>query len=214
MGRNELGEYEDFLFYRGVGNFAQPVTTTVDSEENLSIHNTGSEHVPFAFVFERDKGVTRYTILKDGVEAGETVVVAEDELTVASSNWKEEVYVPMRDGLVRAGLYPEEADGMVRTWWKSYFETQGLRVFWVVPQGFTNEVLPMEVSPAPKESVRIIVGRSEVLRPRFEKELVAKITSEKEEDEGWKNLYLSDRFGIAYEQRVKALTMLPKTVKR
>lgn len=212
--RNELGEHEDYLFYRGVGNFAQPVTTTVDSEENLGIHNTGSEKVPFAFVFERDKGVTRYAVLKDGVKAGESVVVKESEMTAATKNWKEEVYVPMRDGLVRAGLYPEEADGMVRTWWKSYLETQGLRVFWVEPQGFTNEVLPMEISPAPKESVRIIVGRSEVLRPRFEQELVAKITSEKEEDEGWENRYLNDRFGIAYQQRVKALTMLPKTVKR
>ncbi len=103
---------------------------------------------------------------------------------------------------------------MVRTWWKSYFETAGLRGFWVVPEGFTNQVLPMEVTPAPKESVRVIVGRSEVLRPRFEKDLVRIYASEKPEDVGMKVYYQKDRFGLAYQKRVEVLTMLPKTVAR
>ncbi|MDA0765419.1 MAG: hypothetical protein O3A92_01160 [Verrucomicrobia bacterium] len=65
--RNAQGEHEDYLFYRGVGNFAQPVRTTVDAEERLSIHNESSERVPFAFVFERANGVTRFAVLKEGV---------------------------------------------------------------------------------------------------------------------------------------------------
>lgn len=212
--RNELGEHEDFLFYRGVGNFGQPLKVTVDQAERLMIRNDHSGQVPFALVFENRNGVIRYKVLEQGVAGGAAVSVPEADLKVASENWKEEVYVPMREGLIRAGLYREEAEGMVRTWWQSYFETQGLRVFWVVPEGFTNEVLPLEAEPAPREVVRVIVGRSEVLRPRFEKELVEKLTSGKEEDEGLKAHFLRDRFGLAYEERVKALTAIPPTARR
>ena len=206
--RNALGEHEDYLFYRGVGNFSQPVITTVDSENRLIIRNKSEGKVPFGFVFENQLGSVRYKILGEGVDADGILMLEEKAMVSAQSDWKEEVYVAMRDGLVRAGLYPEEADGMVRTWWKSYFETDGLRVFWIVPEAETNRILPMKVSPEPKEIVRVIVGRTEVLRPSFERELVQKLTSDRKEDAGWKTQYLSDRFGLAYQKRVEDLQKL------
>lgn len=212
--RNELGEYENYLFYRGVGNFGLPVKTMVDEQERLLIRNEASERVPFAFVFEQASGVVRYSVLENGIAAGETVTIAEEELVTVKGDWTEVVYLLMRDGLVRAGLYPEEADGMVRTWWESYFETPGLRVFWVVPEGVTNGVLPMDVTPAPRESVRVLVGRSEVLRRRFEQQLVKVLTGKEPEGQAMRDYYRNDRFGLAYQRRVEALTKLPETAGR
>ena len=207
--RNGLGEYEEYLFYRGVGNFELPMHFSVDDEEGLRVRNDSSHAVPFAFVFENRNGKIRYAVLKDGVAGKSEVAVPEEELTEVSNDrttpWKEEVYLPLRDGLVATGLYPEEADGMVQTWWKSYFRTEGLRVFWVVPREFTDQILPMQVKPAPRETVRVLVGRSEVLRPRFEKELLAAFTGKTDEDKKRREAFFRDRFGLSYRDRVTAL---------
>ena len=96
---------------------------------------------------------------------------------------------------------------MVQTWWDSYFGKPGLRVFWVVPQGETERILPLEITPKPKEMVRVLVGRSEVLRPGFEKQLVKEYQAEKKT--AW-NARWNSGFGAAYLQRGEEL--LPTTV--
>jgi hypothetical protein len=95
---------------------------------------------------------------------------------------------------------------MVETWWDSYFAADGLRVFWVVPAAKTEAILPLEVSPAPQKSVRVIVGRSEVLRPAREREWLALSTSEDESKRArWESLRIHDRFGGAYQRRIGTL---------
>ena len=66
--------------------------------------------------------------------------------------------------LVRAGLYPKEAAAMVKTWRASYFTEAGTRVLYLLPQAFTDAVLPLRVQPAPEEVVRVLVGRVELER--------------------------------------------------
>ena len=87
------------------------------------------------------------------------------------TDWKKALYADGQKMLMDAGLYRKEADAMMQTWWASYFETPGLRVFWIVPRATVDEILPLKVSPTPKDTVRVIVGRSEILRPSFEKRL-------------------------------------------
>lgn len=77
--------------------------------------------------------------------------------------------------LVEAGLYPDEARAMVDTWSKSYFRTPGLRVLYVVPRAWTDQLLALELAPAPSELVRVLVGRTEVLTTSEEEYLVARI---------------------------------------
>ena len=54
--------------------------------------------------------------------------------------------------LVEAGLFPKEARAMVNTWKASYFRTEGVRALFVAPQAWTDEFIPMTVSPGPKRS--------------------------------------------------------------
>ena len=49
--------------------------------------------------------------------------------------------------LVERGLYADEAEAMARTWERSYFRTDGLRVLYVVPDGMTRAILPLRWSP-------------------------------------------------------------------
>jgi hypothetical protein len=60
-------------------------------------------------------------------------------------------------------------------------------------------VLPLTVDPSPSRQTRVLVGRSELLTPTFEKELLEQFAK------GEQNQFLNDRFSGAYQARVNAL---------
>ena len=199
-------EYEDYLFYRGVGNFDLPVTFTVDENETLKIANTSSEKVPFLFVQEvtPDQKV-RYFSMSEGLTAGSQSEIREEDF-VETERWQKAVYQEMANGLSETGLNEKEVNSMLQTWWHSYFEKPGLRVFWIVPNDETERILPLQVSPAPEKQVRVLVGRSEVLRPRFEQNLITLSQQKTPEDKGKWAMTQYDRYGLAYAERVQNLT--------
>ncbi len=71
--------------------------------------------------------------------------------------------------LTAAGLYTKEARAMVNTWTSSYFQSEGIRALFVLPQSWTDAFIPMTVVPRPKEIVRVMVGRLELLTTERER---------------------------------------------
>lgn len=216
--RTAKGETEGFLFYRGIGNFDPGLRTTVSGDETLHLENRSGGAIPFAFVFERDGLTTRWSRVKGGLANGAKAEVpkaamAATELTpemieagIREQPFPEPVYREMVEGLTATGLLKSEATAMVETWWESYFETEGLRVFWVLPESRTVAILPLEVSPAPKKQVRVLVGRSEVIRPGKERDWLALSRSKDSRHLAtWDHTVKNDRFGKAYQHRVEAL---------
>jgi|GEM_PF-1204352 len=193
-------EYEDYLFYRGLGNFNLPAVFSVDDAETLQISNNGAHAIPFALAYEKTGETIRYKVFSNGVAGGSVATVADDAWTIPASHPQVEIFQAMRAGLTAQGLTHDEAEGMVKTWWKSYFDKDGLRVFWVVPQPDLETVLPIELTPAPEKIVRVMVGRADVLRPRFEKQLMENFGSQ-----AYQATYFSDRFRPAYRERLKTL---------
>jgi hypothetical protein len=201
------GETEGFLFYRGIGAFDPSLTTTVGTDDTLHLLNRTGGNIPFAMVFEKSAGQTRWKVLPDGLPADGRLAIPTSGFTETAASFAEPVYREMIAGLTTTGLLKSEATAMVETWWNSYFAADGLRVFWVVPAAKTDAILPLEVSPAPDKIVRVIVGRSEVLRPAREKEWLALSTSAEESERSrWDWLRFNDRFGGAYEKRIAALS--------
>lgn len=70
--------------------------------------------------------------------------------------------------LVRQGLYLDEAHAMVETWRGSWFE-EGSRLIYVVPAEFVNRILPLTIHPTPAQTVRVFVGRLELVTPATER---------------------------------------------
>jgi hypothetical protein len=200
--RTKDGAAEKFLFYRGLGNFSLPVKFTMPSDDTLHIENDSVAPIPAMLVFNHpgygDAAVS--FVLLDPLNVGEsrTVKLA---APVVSTNWEHDVYAAMRGALVQAGLFPKEADAMLQTWWLSYFEQPGLRVFWIVPKSFTQMALPLTVEPTPGKQTRVLVGRSELLTPAFEQHLAEDFDKEKNAE----NPLRYDRFFQAYEARFNAL---------
>jgi hypothetical protein len=68
----------------------------------------------------------------------------------------------MKDALIAQGLYADEAAAMLETWKLSYFQSEGLRAFFLLPQAWTDKRLPLSIS-TPTETTRVMVGRIELV---------------------------------------------------
>jgi hypothetical protein len=204
--RTANGETEGYLFYRGIGHFDPGLKSTVDSSETLHLENHSGGHIPYLVVFEIVEGKLRWTERRGGLDDMARLDISEDELKPEPDGFSETLYRAVATGLANNGLSDTEARAMVETWWHSYFMTPGLRVFWVLPRNKTDQLLPLEVSPAPSELVRVLVGRSEVLRPRQEQQWQKLAVMTGDQANKWNYLVNADRFGLAIKERITAMS--------
>jgi len=199
--RGPKGEVEGFIFYRGVGNLSLPFRVSCDAAGRVRLENTGHDRIPFVFIYDRrppwDHG-DAMVWWHGALAAGEV----HQELTLQSFRGGPSAKVRgeiFPKALIAAGLSRDEAAAMLATWRESYFERPGLRVFWIVPRAFTDAVLPIKIAPAPAKLERVLVGRSEVLTPQFEAELVRGFAAD-----GGKR-WEGDRYFRAFQARVENL---------
>lgn len=196
---------EKFIFYRGLARFDQPFKVTSQSSSQLTLQNTGNDEIGFAMVYEYTKDKKAKVWWTGKLDGKEQKVVHKKELDVNKS-----IHGEFLSGLIKAGLYKKEAQSMLETWRHSYFEKEGLRVFWIVPRKFTDEILPISFKPAPKKLERVLVGRSEVLTHKNEVKLVKDFVHNTEKNPYWMqgNGFLNrtpDRFFKAWQSRVQKL---------
>lgn len=204
--RTANGQIEGYLFYRGLGHFDPGLKTTVDASEVLHVQNRTGGAIPYLIVFERlPDGGLRWSERREALAAEGSLDLPEGSFKTEATGFSRSVYKAVQSGLAGCGLTEAEAHAMVQTWWRSYFESPGLRVFWVLPREKTDQLLPLDVSPAPNQLVRVLVGRSEVLRPRNEKEWqqLAHLTGN--DACLWNSVVHGDRFGLAIKERIQAL---------
>lgn len=203
--RTPEGELENYLFYRGIGNFTPGLVTRVSPDETLQLQNQSGGDIPYALAYESTQGKIRWLELPRGIAGGAGVSITDTQWTDAPAGFPTPIYQSLKSGLAGSGLTPAEADAMIQTWWSSYFERDGLRVFWIVPRTVTDRILPLSVDPAPETIVRTLVGRSEVLRPRQERQWLADSKQSGNAAAPWQSLVNTDRFGLAVQERVRAL---------
>jgi hypothetical protein len=186
---------EGFLFYRGIGSFELPVQIVSDDAGRITVKNCGKETIPYLLAYERTVGGDVRSCAVNHLYPGERRVLP------PRKNLKNR----FNAALTEAGLTGDEAAAMLATWQESYFDAPGLRVFWIVPRAFTDRILPLSITPKPDKLERVLVGRSEVLTPEFERELVEGFR--KDGGARWAN----DRYFLAYRERVRQLgVVLPK----
>ena len=160
---NVIEEYEKFLFYRGVGTFAMPLSVQV-GQDKVAVRRTATPGIGEVIFFENRNG--RTSCLRNGLQSSSATV---GRLLPDCS--VESVKHDLETLLAGHGLYPKEAEAMVKTWEDSWFE-EGFRVFYVLPRQQTDAILPLEITPRPNKLVRVLVGRMEVMTPESEQEIL------------------------------------------
>jgi hypothetical protein len=156
-------QQEKFLFYRGVSTFSVPLSATLDAQGELQVKNHGEQEIPATILFERRGEKVGYRI---GGALQEEALLNAPVLTSTIDDLGRD----LEGVLVAQGLYHDEAHAMVETWRNSWFE-EGSRLLYIVPPALVNEVLPLSIIPAPAETVRVFVGRLELVTPVTEKEV-------------------------------------------
>lgn len=175
FAHEESPQRDRLLFYRGAGNFAAPLHLAMPSDQAVQVRNSGAEAVgPLFLVNVRG---TRLDWLGLGVlGASESrvapVPIPADGDPAGTPDGAASLAEAMRDALVEAGLFGEEADAMLATWKDSWFAEEGLRVLYLLPSTWTDRTLPLSVQPRPRDLRRIMVGRADVLTPDLERQVM------------------------------------------
>lgn len=154
-------QQEKFLFYRGVSTFSVPLAATLSTEGKVRVKNRGDQEIPATILFERHSDKVGYRI---GGPLQDDAILEPPELTATI----EDLGRDLEGILVAQGLYQDEAHAMVETWRNSWFD-EGSRLLYIVPAPFVNEVLPLSITPAPSQTVRVFVGRLELITPATQK---------------------------------------------
>lgn len=181
--KTTTGESERFLFYRGLGA-GEPPLKVVQEKDHLVIHPTIPPeikidfHVPQLWLVDIQKeGVAFRAANAFDIPAGDTNASKTIPSTFSESDYSPANALKLRRALLAAllkeGLFEDEATALLETWKISYFQSAGLRLFFIVPQAWTDHVLPLEI-PQTEKIVRVMVGRIELVSPR-QRQLLANI---------------------------------------
>ncbi|MFO0956323.1 MAG: tetratricopeptide repeat protein [Isosphaeraceae bacterium] len=186
-------EDERFLFYRGLGHAPLPVRFEATDGGTLSVAKEepqGAGHL-FVIQVQGNHGAFAYY---PSINPGQSISRAIPSICKAwpMDEFIDRIAEEVRASLVSAGLYDKEARAMVNTWKTSYFRTEGTRALFVMPQEWTDRYIPMTITPKPREVVRVMVGRIELLSPEREaiaersiRDLASPDSKERELAFGW-----------------------------
>lgn len=148
---------EKFLFYRGVASFSVPVSASLAHDGKILAQNLGAQEIPAMLLFERRGDKLGFRIAEG---AATKPSLDPPELNATMDSLKQAV----EDMLIAQGLYQDEAQAMFETWRDSWFE-EGSRLLYIVPRQFVDGVLPLTITPTPGQTVRVFVGRLELVTP-------------------------------------------------
>jgi hypothetical protein len=140
LSTNNTSDLEKFIFYRGAGSFATPLHVRVDSNNRVTVENTGSNSLAHLFLVSIHNGHGSFSAL-DELPASKSVpwmqltACPTGDLTQYSfPQFQSEIAAQMKATLISQGLFPDEAKAMVDTWKDSWFTEEGVRVLYILPR--------------------------------------------------------------------------------
>lgn len=168
---------ERYLFYRGVGVLDGPIIASRHGDELRIFSRAGYS---FATPEQlRIDDIWYFDVRQDGSAAFRKLDSAginkvQEPLATTPADFVESEYqsdamlkmrAQMKESLIKAGLFSDEADAMLNTWEVAYFKSVGTRVFYIVPRAWTDNFLPIKLS-VPAKIERVMIGRVDLVTPQ------------------------------------------------
>jgi hypothetical protein len=170
-------QHEKFLFYRGVGSFPVQLAAQVSDDGKVVVENRGARAVPTMILFENRGGRMGYRMAGAIQPSRKSQLVATTLDSFPHDSSFPQLRPELENALVAQGLFPKEAHAMVETWKDSWFE-EGSRLIYILPSSSVDSMLPLQVEPAPTRTVRVFVGRIELLTGETQRTVEAAILRE------------------------------------
>src|SRR5262249_24801197 len=136
------------------------------NDGQFQLRNSGSQAIRGLFLVTVAGDELRFTQYGQ-IRPGEKLTLAQSSRLSSADELAQEV----SKALVAEKLYEKEALAMVKTWRSSWFGEQGTRLFYLLPQATTDQLLPLAITPQPDQTVRVMVGRLEIMTPEEEKRI-------------------------------------------
>jgi len=164
------GESERFLFYRGLGEFDLPVKAQAGDAAMVKLTNGYTEPVGSVFLLNVDQEHGAFAEHSEGIASRGILDAAVPGLNGAPNidEYAAQLSDAVTDALSATGLYHDEAIAMVNTWRRQWFRTPGVRALYLVPQSWTDQSIPLTISPKPDATVRVMLIRVELITPEQE----------------------------------------------
>ena len=155
---------EKFLFYRGAGDFTPTLDVVIDKGGKFILKDKAGK-----------KSKSIYTVHK--VEGKPSVIHYFDSLSDKKIKFKStaEASAHIRQQVEARGLYKKEAAGMIKIWEKDMFEKVGQRALYLMEAADIEKLIPLNISPAPKEKKRVMIIRVECLSHEHKQQILALI---------------------------------------
>lgn len=182
MVQTASGQPEKFLFYRGVGSATASLRVvrdkTTGSLEIRDADPAASKPIAATWLLE---------VLADGRCAFRPlrpIRTGEQPRAILPDFFPPYAYThenlgrlkkSMRDALITEGLFAAEADALLATWEVSYFQSPGIRLFYICPPDEVERLLPLHIS-IPCDLHRVMIGRIEIVT-RGQRALLARIAA-------------------------------------
>jgi hypothetical protein len=188
------GESEKYLFYRGVGNLKAPLKIIrgekrdqlkVFSNFDQMLEKHGTLTIPKLWLADIRPGKTKFRTfgpIEIKSDSFDQIATLDGRLD-GGQQGLDELKKDMHKSLVAAGLFEDEAAAMLATWDRAYFQSAGMRLFFVVPRAWTDRVLPLSIS-TPADIQRVMVARIELITEDQQKTL-AELKKTKPSDGRW-----------------------------
>ncbi|HET7545453.1 MAG TPA: hypothetical protein VFK05_36550, partial [Polyangiaceae bacterium] len=172
------GESERFLFYRGLGEFDLPVEVQAGDGGKLKLTNGYSEAMGQVFLLNVDREHGAFVAHSAGIAPAASLEALVPSLAGAPDldEYAQRLSDAVTQALDATGLYHDEALAMVNTWRRQWFRTPGVRALYLLPQSWTEQSIPLSISPTPDESVRVMLIRVEVISREQEASDVAALS--------------------------------------
>jgi hypothetical protein len=156
------GTKEKFIFYRGLGGFDNPITLKYTQNYNLKIENKLNLPITYVLAIETldDGSYSIWDTIK--LDANSTRIIRNKKIRLTKLEWELGYWKDFLKHLIDDGLYEDEARAILETWKESYFDTKGLKVFYLVPRNFTDSILPINFSKPISDLQRVMIGRAEI----------------------------------------------------
>jgi hypothetical protein len=166
-----VGEGERYLFYRGVAHLdallqtkvgggsvklSAPALLTWLDAPTLTIPKVWLAHIRADGAIAFREGVP--LVIQKAKPGSELAKLKRFSGGDYAPDGVKPLRASLKRSLINHGLFADEAEAMLNTWKKSYFEKPGLRVFYLVPREWTDYFLPLDIS-VPARVNRVIVGR-------------------------------------------------------
>lgn len=158
------GEADHYVFYRGLGRMDVPLAVEA-RDDGAAIRNATVDAIPAAFVVEMHAHTARFLTLASIAPAESANADLSGEPLLPAAVVVARLEHAMQTALEAQGLYEKEASAMVRTWSSTWFGQEGRRVLYLVPRAQTDATIPLQITPVPDQTVRVLVGRLEYLAP-------------------------------------------------